>query len=156
MQDIIKQDKEDDNYIKDAIDEESIYNLLVKKAKSKMIIYLKFENFRKIEKDIQEKILLDIFENRIHRFDILFDFEKQPYYKKIGDIDDLVQGLSAVINFCVCRNLSRESIKNQIIDLTGIDGDLATELAKKVDDEFDSIRLAFITDSIMELRKNTI
>jgi hypothetical protein len=60
---------------------------------------------------------------------------------------------SAVINFCIYQNYSIESIKYQLMDMTGIDDDIAEMLAIKVDENFDSLRLAYITENLTGLMK---
>lgn len=150
---MVKNNEIEDNYIKNAINEESIYNMLVKKAQSEMLIYLKFDEFRKTDKDTQKQIINDIFEYRIHRYNMLFKLNGQAYAKKIKEVDDLVRCLSAVINFCIYQNYSMESIKYQLMDMTGIDDDIAEMLAIKVDENFDSLRLTYITENVTGLMR---
>ena len=59
----------------------------------------------------------------------------------------------AVINFCIYQNYSIESIKYQLMDMTGIDDDIAEMLAIKVDENFDNLRLAYITENLTGLMK---
>lgn len=153
MKTIVKNNEIEDNYIKNAINEESIYNMLVKKAQSEMLIYLKFNEFRKVDKATQKQIINDIFEYRIHRYNMLFKLSGQAYAKKVKEVDDIVRCLSAVINFCIYQNYSIESIKYQLMDITGIDDDIAEMLAIKVDENFDSLRLAYITENVTGLMK---
>ena len=150
---MVKNNEIEDNYIKNAINEESIYNMLVKKAQSEMLIYLKFDEFRKTDKDTQKQIINDIFEYRIYRYNMLFKLNGQAYAKKVKEVDDLVSCLSAVINFCIYQNYSLESIKYQLIDMTGIDDDIAEILAIKVDENFDSLRLTYITENVTGLMR---
>ena len=85
---MVKNNEIEDNYIKSAINEESIYNMLVKKAQSEMLIYLKFDEFRKMDKDTQKQIINDIFEYRIHRYNMMFKLNGQAYAKKVKEVDD--------------------------------------------------------------------
>ena len=105
--------------------------------------------------DIRKISSKEFAQNNVQLEDKLFsDFLRADYKAMKEELPRKTQKQrSAVINFCIYQNYSIESIKYQLMDMTGIDDDIAEMLAIKVDENFDSLRLAYITENLTGLMK---
>ena len=105
--------------------------------------------------DIRKISSKEFAQKNVQLEDKLFsDFLRADYKAMKEDLPRKTQKQrSAVINFCIYQNYSIESIKYQLMDMTGIDDDIAEMLAIKVHENFDSLRLAYLTENLTGLMK---
>ena len=115
-------------------------------------IYHNFDALRKLEKDDiykAKKCIDEIWESYILRYNPYFDNQENALLSN-DQYRTVAREIDRITDLCIEHNFHIFAISKQFEDKTGLSSELCSYISKKIDDDFEKLKLSYIIYNLEE------